>query len=379
MTNSISWEAAALSTWGNDLKISIFGESHGPGIGVVIDGLPAGLPIDREELAAFMARRAPGRDKASTPRRETDRPELLSGVRGGVTTGTPLAALIRNNDTHSSDYGEFASAARPGHADYTGFLRYAGWGDVRGGGHFSGRLTAPLVFAGGIAKQLLAREGVYVGAHIARCAGVADAAFDPVRLDRETLLRPGASAFPTLDAAAGERMREEIEAARMSTDSVGGVVECGVVGFPAGVGSPMFDGLENRIASIVFGIPAVKGLEFGDGFAAAELRGSEHNDPFRLADGRVVTETNHAGGILGGISSGMPILLRAAFKPTASIAKPQRTVDFRENAERELVVKGRHDPCVVVRAVPVVEAAVSLALADALLGARGYEGLQNRK
>ena len=190
----------------------------------------------------------------------------------------------------------------------------------KSGGHFSGRLTAPLVFAGGIAKQLLAREGVYVGAHIARCAGVADAAFDPVRLDRETLLRPGASAFPTLDAAAGERMREEIEAARMSTDSVGGVVECGVVGFPAGVGSPMFDGLENRIASIVFGIPAVKGLEFGDGFAAAELRGSEHNDPFRLADGRVVTETNHAGGILGGISSGMPILLRAAFKPTASIA-----------------------------------------------------------
>lgn len=368
-----------MSTWGNDLKISIFGESHGPGIGVVIDGLPAGLPIDREELAAFMARRAPGRDKASTPRRETDRPELLSGVRGDVTTGTPLAALIRNNDTHSSDYGELASTARPGHADYTGFLRYAGWGDVRGGGHFSGRLTAPLVFAGGLAKQLLAREGVYVGAHIARCAGIADAPFDPVRLDRETLLRPGASAFPTLDAAAGERMREEIETARMSTDSVGGVVECGVVGFPAGVGSPMFDGLENRIASIVFGIPAVKGLEFGDGFAAAELRGSEHNDPFRLADGKVVTETNHAGGILGGISSGMPILLRAAFKPTASIAKPQRTVDFRENAERELVVKGRHDPCVVVRAVPVVEAAVSLALADALLGAKGYEGLQNRK
>ena len=363
------------SSWGNYLKISIFGESHGPRIGVVIDGLPAGLAIDRGTLSAFMLRRAPGRSKTSTPRRESDEPEFLSGYYKGMTTGTPLAAAIRNSDTHSSDYAEFSSVARPGHADYTGFLRYEGYNDIRGGGHFSGRLTAPLVFAGGIAKQLLEREGIFIGAHLARAAGISDTPYDPVHLGEEMLRRAGLRDFPTNDEAAGIMMQDAIEEARMALDSVGGVVECGVIGFPAGIGSPMFDGLENRMASLLFGIPAVKGVEFGDGFTAADLRGSQHNDAFAIRGGAIVTETNHAGGILGGISSGMPIIVRAAFKPTASIAQTQQSVDFIEHTQGNLNIRGRHDPCVAVRAVPVVEAAVAIAAADALIEARGYEGL----
>ncbi len=364
------------STWGNYLKMSIFGESHGPGIGVVLDGLPAGIPIDREALDRFTQRRAPGKNRNSTPRKENDWPEFLSGYWNGVTTGTPLAALIRNHDTQSKDYSQMEAVARPGHADYTGFLRYGGANDVRGGGHFSGRLTAPLTLAGGIAKQILAGQGIFIGAHLLQVADLQDLSFDPVNLDVPTLLRPGESPFPTLNQACGDGMQEAIEQARMALDSVGGIVECGVLGFPAGIGSPMFDGLENRIASLVFGIPAVKGVEFGDGFAACGLRGSQNNDPFFLENGRIATTTNHAGGILGGISSGMPILFRAGFKPTPSIALSQKTVNFRENRAEELSIHGRHDPCVAVRAVPVVEAAAALALLDALLEARGYQGLQ---
>ncbi|MCI9160667.1 MAG: chorismate synthase [Anaerotruncus sp.] len=360
------------SRWGRQFQISIFGESHGAGIGVVIDGVPAGFTLDLEELYAFLKRRAPGRNRASTPRQESDLPELVSGVQDGRTTGAPLTALIRNSDQHSKDYSELASTARPGHADYTGYLRYAGCNDVRGGGHFSGRLTAPLCFAGGVARQLLAARGVLVGAHAARIAGIDDAPFDPVGLDATTLLAPGKAEIPVLDPESGRRMLDAIELARMEQDSVGGVVECAVLGMPAGVGSPMFDGLENRIASIVFGIPAVKGIEFGAGFNAAELRGSQNNDPFRIRDGRVVCSTNHAGGILGGISNGMPILFRAAFKPTPSISQPQQTVDFVRHTERDLTVHGRHDPCVVLRAVPVVEAAAAIAAADCLLEADGY-------
>ena len=350
------------SRWGRQFQISIFGESHGAGIGVVIDGVPAGFTLDLEELYAFLKRRAPGRNRASTPRQESDLPELVSGVQDGRTTGAPLTALIRNSDQHSKDYSELASTARPGHADYTGYLRYAGCNDVRGGGHFSGRLTAPLCFAGGVARQLLAARGVLVGAHAARIAGIDDAPFDPVGLDATTLLAPGKAEIPVLDPESGRRMLDAIELARMEQDSVGGVVECAVLGMPAGVGSPMFDGLENRIASI----------EFGAGFNAAELRGSQNNDPFRIRDGRVVCSTNHAGGILGGISNGMPILFRAAFKPTPSISQPQQTVDFVRHTERDLTVHGRHDPCVILRAVPVVEAAAAIAAADCLLEADGY-------
>lgn len=363
------------SNWGNYFHISLFGESHGAGIGVVIDGVPAGLKLDLDGLSAFMLRRAPGRSRSSTPRKESDIPEILSGFYNGVTTGTPLAALIRNSDTHSSDYAEFSSIARPGHADYTGFLRYGGYNDVRGGGHFSARLTAPLCFAGGVAKQLLEQKNILVGAHIFRAAGIADTPFDPVALNPQTLLCPGNSVFPVLDAEAGKRMEAAVEQARMQQDSVGGVVECAALGFPAGIGSPIFDGLENRISSILFGIPAVKGVEFGEGFGAAELRGSRNNDSFLISGGKIETATNHAGGILGGISTGMPILLRAAFKPTPSISRPQQTVDFVARTQGTVGIKGRHDPCVVVRAVPVVESAVAIALADALLEAKGYGGI----
>ena len=364
------------SIWGNYLKLSIFGESHGPGIGVVLDGLPAGVPIDREELERFTQRRAPGKNRNSTPRKENDWPEFLSGYWNGATTGTPLAALIRNHDTQSKDYSQMQAVARPGHADFTGFLRYAGANDVRGGGHFSGRLTAPLTLAGGIAKQVLARRGIVIGAHLVQVGGCADLLYDPANLDEETLLRPGNAPFPTLDERLGARMQRVIEQARMEQDSVGGMVECGVLGFPSGIGSPMFGGLENRIASLAFGIPAVKGVEFGDGFLACALRGSQNNDPFTLKDGQIVTETNHAGGILGGISTGMPILFRVGFKPTPSISLPQKTVNFREKRLETLEVHGRHDPCVAVRAVPVVEAAAALALLDALLEAQGYQGMQ---
>lgn len=361
------------SNWGAQFHISIFGESHGNAIGVVIDGVPAGLKLDYDALSAFLLRRAPGRSRLATPRKEKDLPEILSGVYEGVTTGAPLAALIRNEDTRSADYHSFASIARPGHADYTGFVRYGGNNDIRGGGHFSARLTAPLCFAGGVAKQFLAQHNIFVGAHIARAACVNDIPFDPVSLELKTLLLAGTRTFPVLDEQAGEQMQAAIETARISQDSVGGVVECAVVGLPAGIGAPMFDGLEGTISSIVFGIPAVKGVEFGAGFSAADLHGSENNDPFSLSEGDIITETNHAGGILGGISSGMPILLRAAFKPTPSISQTQRTVDFKAKTQGNVSIKGRHDPCVVVRAVPIVEAAVAIAIADAFLAAKGYE------
>lgn len=361
------------SEWGRNFSISIFGESHGEGIGVTINGAPAGIPIDRGALLAFMARRAPGKDKTSTPRQESDLPETLSGIYQGKTTGAPIAAVIRNRDTRSGDYSEFSHTARPGHADYTAFLRYGGFHDPRGGGHFSGRLTAPLCYAGGIAKQILESRGVLVGAHIAEIAGILDSPFDSVALDAETLLRPGKSVFPVLDSGAGQSMRDAIEEARMSLDSVGGVVECAAIGFPGGIGSPMFGGIENRAASILFGIPAVKGVEFGAGFAAAKLRGSANNDPFRMEGEAVRTIQNNAGGILGGISTGMPILVRAAFKPTPSISQEQKTVDFLAGENCGFAIKGRHDPCVVVRAVSVVEAAMAAALLDCLLEAEGYQ------
>lgn len=353
------------SSWGNQIKISVFGESHQAAIGVVIDGLPAGEPIDLDALLAFMDRRRPGQNRFSTPRRETDHPHILSGFYQGQTTGTPLSVVIRNGDTHSADYAQMSSVARPAHADYTGHLRYHGAQDPRGGGHFSGRLTAPLVAAGGIAMQILNRRGVQIGGHIASVGEVDDTPFDSVHLSLNALSAPGKKPFPVQNDLAGEKMQQLIESCRCSQDSVGGVVECAAIGFPAGIGSPMFDGLENRLASVLFGIPAVKGLEFGAGFGASRGLGSQMNDPFCLEDGEIRTLTNHHGGILGGISSGMPILLRVAFKPTPSISRTQETVDFKKLEPVQLSIKGRHDPCVVPRAVPCVEAAVALALLDA--------------
>lgn len=357
------------SSWGDPIHISIFGESHGAGIGVTIDGLPSGEAVDLEALCAFMARRAPGNDKTATPRKESDSPEILSGLYHGHTTGAPLCAVIKNQNTRSGDYSELTRLPRPGHADYTGQVRFGGFNDPRGGGHFSGRLTAPLVFAGGVCKQILMRRGITVGGHIYQIGAVKDAPFDPVGLSPELLLKLCASRFSLIDETQQAPMREEVERARLSLDSVGGIVECAAVGVPAGLGSPMFGGVENVLSSIVFGIPAVKGVEFGAGFAAAGMRGSEHNDPFTMEDGKVKTATNHAGGILGGITTGMPVILRAAIKPTASISKEQRTVDLSLMQSAALSVRGRHDPCIVPRAVPVVEAAAALGLCN--LMARG--------
>ncbi len=354
------------SVFNGGITVSLFGESHGRGIGVVMDNLPAGEEIDLDKLAAFMARRAPKKDGTSTTRNEKDIPEIMSGLYNGKTTGTPLSAVIFNTDQHSSDYNTLSHIARPAHADYTGYLRYNGANDPRGGGHFSARITAPLVFAGAVCGQILAHRGITTGAHIKSIKNVNDEGFDPVNVTAEQLELVKSRPFPTLSEKAEREMREVIDSARMSLDSVGGVVECAAVGFPAGIGSPMMDGLENIIAQLVFAIPAVKGIEFGNGFGCAELFGSENNDEFALKNGEVVTKTNNHGGILGGISSGMPIIFRAAFKPTPSISRPQNSVDFKEMTERELVIKGRHDPCVVPRAVPCVESALNIALLSAL-------------
>ena len=355
------------SSYNGGIKFSLFGESHGKGIGVVLDNLPGGIPIDLGKVGEFMARRAPKKDGTSTTRNEKDIPEILSGLYEGKTTGTPLAAVIYNQDQHSGDYGNISHIARPAHADYTGFLRYNGANDPRGGGHFSGRITAPLCFAGAVCGQILEQRGIATGAHIRSIRGVCDDAFDPVNVTAEQLELAKSRPFPTLSENAEAQMREVINSARMAQDSVGGIVECAAIGFPAGVGSPMMDGLENIISQLVFAIPAVKGIEFGNGFGCAELFGSENNDEFTLTDGMITTNTNNHGGILGGISSGMPIIFRVAFKPTPSITRPQKSVDFKAMTEEELVIKGRHDPCVVPRAVPCVEAALNIALLSALL------------
>lgn len=355
------------SYFGKHIHISIFGQSHSQAIGVTVDGLPAGECVDLEELQRFLQRRAPGRDNTATPRKEGDVPRVLCGLLEGVTCGAPLTAVIENTNIRSQDYNELRDKPRPAHADLTAQIKYGGHQDVRGGGHFSGRLTAPLCIAGGICAQLLSRRGIAIGAHIQSIAQVEDKPFHPLGEPLEVLRRVKAAAFPVLDPEVEEPMRAAILQARRDGDSVGGVVECIVTGLPAGVGSPMFQGLESQLAAALFAIPAVKGVEFGAGFQAAGLRGSEHNDPFILEDGAIRTETNHAGGILGGISNGMPILFRVAFKPTPSIAQPQRTVRLSTRTEEELQITGRHDPCIVPRAVPVVEAAAAVVLLDALL------------
>ena len=347
------------NTFGRNLSVTIFGQSHAPAIGVTIDGFPAGFAIDMDALSAFLRRRAPGNSALSTPRKEADLPEFLCGLVGNTTCGAPLTAIIRNTNTRSQDYAALQAVPRPGHADYTANIRYGGHQDVSGGGHFSGRLTAPLCIAGGICLQFLEKHGVYVQARIVSIGGIEDtAAFDaPVRH------KP----FPVVTDAVGEQMQAAILAAKAEGDSLGGMIECRVNGVPAGLGAPMFDGMENRIAQIVFGIPAVKGIEFGAGFAAARMRGSENNDAFRIRDGAVLTETNHCGGILGGITNAMPIVFRAAVKPTPSIARTQKSVDLSAMEQTTLEIHGRHDPCIVPRAVPCMEAAAAIAVLDAWL------------
>jgi chorismate synthase len=353
--------------WGNKLHVTIFGESHGPAIGAVLEGLPAGEEIEAEKIFLQMSRRAPGRDKAATPRRETDEPQILSGLLNGRTTGAPLCAVITNTNTRSSDYDSLRDIPRPGHADYTAHVRYRGFNDVRGGGRFSGRMTAPLVFAGAVCRQILKRRGVTVGAHVLSIHGISDPPFDSVGLPASLLENLSSRYFPTLDPSAEEQMRAEIESARKNLDSVGGVVECAAVGLPAGVGGPLDEGVESELSSILYAIPACKGVEFGAGFSAAELFGSENNDSFYYDGGSVRTRTNNAGGILGGITTGMPLIFRAAFKPTPSIGREQDSVSLSSQKNTKLTVHGRHDPCIVPRAVPAVEAAAAVALLDMLL------------
>lgn len=360
------------STFGRNIRISIFGQSHSPQIGVVIDGLPAGHRVDIEKLSKFMERRAPGRDEHSTSRVERDMPEILSGLKEGVLCGAPLAAAIKNSDTRPGDYLEIADKPRPGHADFTAWTKFSDARDHSGGGHFSGRLTAPLCIAGGIMLQLLAKEGVFVGAHIDEIAGVQDAPFDPVGITEGDLAALRERPFPVNDSEAGEIMKGAIAAAKKAEDSVGGVIECAVIGLPAGVGGPMFEGMENMISTVLFAVPAVKGVEFGSGFAGSRTTGSVNNDPFVMDDGRIKTLTNNHGGILGGITSGMPIIFRAAIKPTPSIGMEQRTVSLSRKEDALLSVKGRHDPCIVPRAVPCIEAAAAIAVYDALLGSKIY-------
>ncbi|WP_366449860.1 chorismate synthase [uncultured Flavonifractor sp.] len=342
----------------------IFGESHGPAIGVVLEGVPAGLELDLEQVQKELDRRKPGQDPTATARKESDLLEVLSGVFEGKTTGAPLAMVIRNADQHSKDYESIRYTPRPSHGDYAGFIKSRGAQDYRGGGHFSGRLTAPLVAAGAVAKQVLAGRGVQVGAHISSIYGICDAALE----DPAELKEVAAKAFPVLNDGKGEEMRQAILEAKGEQDSVGGAIECAVTGLPAGLGAPDFGcNVEGIFAQYLFAVPAVKGIEFGAGVAFSLMRGSEANDPFAVEDGRVVTKTNHAGGINGGITNGMPVTFEVTIRPTPSISLPQESVDLRTGEETEIEIHGRHDPCIVPRAVPVIEAAAALA-ACAVLG-----------
>ena len=352
------------STYGENLKLSIFGQSHGPAIGMTLDGIPAGLPVDLEKLQEFLNRRAPGQNDWSTPRKEEDRPEFLGGILDGYTCGAPIAAVIYNKNTRSGDYNNLKDCPRPGHADYTAQIKYGGFQDAAGGGHFSGRLTAPLCIAGGLCKQWLEEMGIRIGAHIVQIGmmegeyfKLSDPEFDKI-----------GTIFPALTAEAAEEMQETITKAKASKESVGGIIECAVTGLPAGLGEPMFGGVESRIAHIVYGIPAVKAVEFGQGNSFAIASGSLANDCFTVEDGVIKTLTNNCGGILGGITNGMPLVFNATLKPTPSISKPQQTVNLATGEVTTIQVKGRHDPCIVPRAVPVVEAAAAIAIFDMILG-----------
>ncbi len=355
------------TTYGKNIKLTIYGGSHDESIGMILSGVPSGIKIDTDKLLSFMKRRAPGQNAYSTRRREPDIPVFLSGVCDGITNGEDIQAVIYNTNQHSSDYANLSDIPRPSHADYAAMVKYGGDVDLRGGGHFSGRLTAPMCIAGGICLQILEQRGIRVAAHIHSIAGVRDSNFDAVNVNVWDFDALSQNSFPTVDTSAGLAMQEKIEAARLDGDSVGGVIECAAIGLPVGIGEHIFDGVEGRISQIVFGIPAIKGIEFGLGFGSAEVLGSQNNDPF-FTDGKTIkTLTNNAGGVIGGMTSGMPLIFKVAFKPTPSIAKKQQSVSLSRMENVELEIHGRHDPCVVPRAVPVVEAACAIAILDMLL------------
>lgn len=350
------------NTFGESVSVTIFGESHGVMIGAVLDGLASGIEVDEDFIASQMElRKSVG--ALSTARREADKVKIVSGVFNGKTTGTPITFIIENNDTRSKDYGELAYKARPSHADYTAQMKYHGYQDFRGGGHFSGRITAGLVASGAVAISALRKKGIYIGTHILTCAGVHDRDFNNLAEDIRTL---NGLDFAVLDDNAKNQMTEKIEQAKQNGDSVGGTLETIVTGFPAGVGEPWFDTIEGVLAHILFSVPAVKGVEFGDGFEITEKFGSTANDAYRSENGQVRTETNHNGGIIGGITNGMPILFRTAVKPTPSIYKEQETIDLRTMQNTTLQIKGRHDPAIVHRARVVVDSVTALVLCDQL-------------
>lgn len=356
------------------MKISIFGESHGNGIGVVIDGFPAGLECDMELIEREMARRAPGQSSLTTGRKEADQPIILSGMLNDRTTGAPICIMIQNTDTRSKDYESLRTVPRPSHSDYTGQLRYGGQNDIRGGGHFSGRLTAPLVFAGALCKDFLKKNhNIEIGSHIYRVGDVSDLTFDLSLVSRELLAELQQKTIPVLHQETEEKIMETVDLARKDLDSVGGIVECAVVGAEAGIGSPIFQNVESRIASMLYSVPAVKGVEFGLGFAISEKRGSEVNDCYIKNGDKIQTKTNNNGGISGGITTGMPIVVRAAIKPTPSISKDQITLNIETGEEERLQIHGRHDPCIALRAPVVIESAVAIAMMDLYLEAYGYD------
>jgi len=357
------------NTFGNHLTITLFGESHGQAVGAVIDGMPSGVKIDYELMADMMdARRAAG--SISTARREEDLPQFLSGIKDGYSEGTPIALLIPNQNVHSSDYDSLENTPRPGHADYTGHMKYLGYEDASGGGHFSGRLTAPLVAAGAICMHMLNTKGIDIGTHIAKLKDIEDIPFDEENLQRDIELLHN-KRFAALDDKRGEAMIASIIACRSDKDSIGGVLDTAVIGMEAGIGEPEFDSIEARLSHAMFSIPAVKGIEFGEGFHFADLYGSQANDAFALKNGKVVTKTNHNGGINGGITNGMPIRFRTVVKPTPSIAKEQDSVDLQTMSEKKLVIAGRHDPAVIHRARVVVDAMTAVVLTDFLLERHG--------
>ncbi|WP_123053678.1 chorismate synthase [Clostridium sp. JN-1] len=361
-------------TWGNKIKLSIFGESHGVGIGIVIDGLEPGLKIDMDYIKNQMKRRAPGLNKFSTSRKEADEFEIMSGIFNGKTTGTPLCAVIYNKNTHSKDYEKTKNLMRPGHADYTGYVKYRGFNDYRGGGHFSGRLTAPIVFAGAICKKVLEDKNIVIGSHIKSIGNVEDYSFslhngrkNSVLVTKELLNKLNYDEFPVLNNGAEQKMKNTILKVKEEGDSAGGIIEVSALNLPAGVGNPFFDSIESTLSHLLFSIPAVKGVEFGAGFDITRMMGSEANDEYYINEDKVInTYSNNNGGILGGISDGMPLIFRTAIKPTPSIAKMQKTVNIEKNENEILKIQGRHDPCIVLRALPVIESAAAIAIMDLL-------------
>lgn len=358
---------------GLNIKLAIYGESHGRSIGIVLDGLPPGLPLDLEMISREMARRAPGQNALSTARKETDAFEIQSGFFNGYTTGTPLCAMIKNSDQHSKDYSILADKMRPGHADYAGYIKYQGFNDYRGGGHFSGRITAPLVFAGAVAKQALAKYGIIIGAHILSIADIKEADFNSLGVEDSLLEELAAKPFPVMDEAKGNAMQNKILEAKGSLNSVGGRIEAIVQHIPAGIGAPYFDSLESRLSQALFSVPAVKAVEFGDGFDITTKTGAEANDELHFVEDKVIAYTNHNGGITGGITNGMPVVFRVGIKPTPSISREQRTVSLKEQVDTTLTIVGRHDPCIVQRAVPVIEAVTAWTIWDLLLEAKKWE------